>query len=80
MSTEITTANAFSQLESFNIGSAMTEELAGLNTTFEKIKIPSAGSTVFEIPGEDNEADTVKEFSGVILYHHPMFSYYNGVL
>ncbi|MDR1704132.1 MAG: hypothetical protein LBS19_05560 [Clostridiales bacterium] len=55
----------------------MAEELDGLDTGFERIKIPSAGSTVFEIPGEDPaEPETVREFSAVILYHHPLFAYY----
>ena len=45
--------------------------------SFERIKIPSAGSTVFEVPGENpGEPDTVKEFSAVILYHHPLYAYY----
>ena len=56
---------------------AMAEELDGLDGGFERIKIPSAGSTVFEVPGENpNEPDAVKEFSAVILYHHPLFAYY----
>lgn len=67
----------FCKLADFSIGDAMTEELFGLDGGFEKIKIPSGGSTVFEIPGEDpNEPDAVKEFSGVILFHHPLYAYY----
>ncbi|MDL2317707.1 hypothetical protein LJC74_01250 [Eubacteriales bacterium OttesenSCG-928-A19] len=57
----------------------MAEELDGLDTGFERIKIPSAGSTVFEVPGEDPaEPDTAKEFSAVILYHHPLYAYYQS--
>jgi hypothetical protein len=59
-----------------DFGGLMAEELDGLDLTFERIKIPSAGSTVFEMPGEDGEPDSVKEFSAVILYHHPLFCYY----
>ena len=30
-----------------------------------------------EVPGNNpNEPDTVKEFSAVILHHHPMFTFY----
>jgi hypothetical protein len=73
----ITEKNMFSQLADFNIAAAMSEELDGLNTSFERIKIPSAGSTVFEVPGEDpGEPDAVKEFSAVILHHHPLFAFY----
>jgi len=69
--------NAFSELAHFNLSDAMSQELEGLSLSFERIKIPSAGSTVFELPGEDDsEPATVKEFTGVILYHHPLFAYY----
>lgn len=68
---------SYLQLADFNMNGAMAEELDGLDGGFERIKIPSAGSTVFEVPGEDpNEPDAVKEFSGVILFHHPLLAYY----
>lgn len=61
------------RLADFNIAGMMAEELDGLDMSFERIKIPSAGSTVFEVPGENpGEPDTVKEVSAVILYHHPL--------
>ncbi|MHB1455110.1 MAG: hypothetical protein ACYCYM_14310 [Saccharofermentanales bacterium] len=72
-----TESTGFTNLAEFHIASAMTDELEGLSSGFERIKIPSAGSTVFEVPGEDpNEPDTVKEFSAVILFHHPLYAYY----
>ena len=61
-----------------NIGAMMAEELDGLDAGFERIKIPAAGSIVFEMPGEGDETETVKEFSAVILYHHPLFCYYKN--
>ena len=61
-----------------DIGAMMAEELDGLDAGFERIKIPSAGSTVFEMPGEEDEAETVKEFSAVILYHHTLFAFYKS--
>jgi len=68
--------SGFLQLADVNMAAMMAEELDGLDTSFERIKIPSAGSTVFEVPGEDpGEPDTVKEFSGVILYHHTRAAY-----
>ena len=73
----ITTENAFSELVNFNLSDAMSQELEGLSLSFERIKIPSAGSTLFELPGEeDGEPENLKEFTGVILYHHPLFAYY----
>lgn len=76
---EIATVNnaGFLALKDFDIASVLSEELEGLNASFERIKIPSGGTTVFEIPGDDpNEPETVKEFSAVILYHHPLNAYY----
>lgn len=72
-----TAISSYTQLANTNMAEMMAEELDGLDTGFERIKIPSAGSTVFEVPGEDPaEPETVKEFSAVILFHHPLFAYY----
>jgi hypothetical protein len=72
-----TTNGAFSALKDFNLDEALSEELAGLSGSFERIKIPSGGMTVFEIPGENPDSpETVKEFSAVILHHHPINAYY----
>ncbi len=75
---EITTTNsAFMALKDFNLSDALSEELSGLSGSFERIKIPAAGTTVFEIPGENpDEPEAVKEFSAVILHHHPLYAYY----
>ncbi|HML68265.1 MAG TPA: hypothetical protein PKA81_07685 [Clostridia bacterium] len=73
----VTTGNAFEELANFNLTDAMSQELEGLSLSFERIKIPSAGSTIFELPAVDGgEPEVVKEFSGVILYHHPLFAFY----
>lgn len=66
----------FMTLANADFGGMMADELEGLDLSFEKIKIPSAGSTVFEVPGEDDDTDTVKEFSAVILHHHTLNCYY----
>ena len=53
--------------------------MAGLSGSFERIKIPAAGSTVFEIPGDDPDSpEAVKDFSAVILYHHPLYAFYRN--
>lgn len=53
------------------------EDLAGLDLTFDRIKIPSGGSTAFEIPdGDSEEVNMVKDIVGVILLHHPAYAYY----
>ncbi|MEG1074816.1 MAG: hypothetical protein RSD01_06700 [Ruthenibacterium sp.] len=75
--TDSTSSTGFLALRNFDFADAVSEEMDGLKTSFERIKIPSGGTTVFEIPGDDpNATETVKEFSAVILYHHPMYAYY----
>lgn len=76
--TEITvTNNSFLQANAIDFAEFMADELAGLDLSFERIKIPSGGGTMYEVPGEDSdESDSVKEFSAVILYHHPVYAYY----
>ena len=55
----------------------LQEEMAGLNITFDRIKVPSGGGLAFEVPGENpDEPDLQKEFKAVIVYHHPIHSYY----
>lgn len=56
-----------------NLANMITEELDGLNLSFDCIKIPSGGGVIFEVPSDDaDNPDTVKEFKAVILYHHPV--------
>ncbi len=74
---ELAVTNSFTALSNFDLNAAMNEELNGLDMSFDRIKIPAAGSTIFEVPGEVlGETDAVKEFTGVILYHHPLYSFY----
>ena len=68
--------NGFLALAQTDFAAMVSEETEGLDLSFDKIKIPSAGSTVFEVPGEEDETDAVKEFSAVILYHHTLNCYY----
>ena len=60
-----------------NLSEVFAEEMDGLTPSFDRIKIPAGGGIAYEVPGDDPESpDTVKEFKGVILYHHPVHSYY----
>ena len=64
-------------LSDFNFSDAMADEMNGLSATFERVKIPIGGGTVFEIPGENaDEVESVKKINAVILYHHPLNAYY----
>ena len=74
---EITNTNSYTSLKDFNLAEALTSELGGMDISFDRVSIPAAGGQAFEVPGEmPGETDMVKEFSGVILFHHPMFTYY----
>ena len=66
----------FLALANSDLSGMMAEELDGLDAGFERIKIPSGGTTIYEIPNEDGDMDAVKEFSAVILWHHPLRVYY----
>ena len=78
--TAITTqGSSFLTLADLDFTTMVSEELDGLDIAPEKIKIPSGGVTVFEIPSMDSdEAESVKEFSGVILHQHALNMYYNS--
>lgn len=59
----------------------LAENLDGIVPEFPRIKFPSGGGIVFEVPGEE-DADTVKELIGVVVDQHSMNAYwatkYNG--
>lgn len=72
-----TTGTGFLALADFNMNENMAEELKGLEGGFDRVKIPAGGATMFELPGDEaDEPEAVKEFSAVILYHHPVLQYY----
>ena len=64
-------------LSNFDFHEAIASEMEGLDAVFDRIKMPSGDTTVFQIPSEDpDEPELVKEFSAVILYHHPIRAYF----
>jgi hypothetical protein len=68
--------NGFLSAKSFNSGNDLLEELEGLKASFERVKIPAGGGLMFEVTGDNGEIQAVKEIEGVMLYHHPVNSYY----
>ena len=67
--------NAFAV--SADLGESLGEEMQGLTITFDRIKVPSGGGLAYEVPSDNpDEPDSVKEIKAVILYHHPVQSYY----
>ena len=69
--------SGFLALADFNMNESMAEELDGLEGGFDRIRIPAGGATMYELPGDEaDEPEAVKEFSAVILYHHPVLQYY----
>ena len=70
-------SNGYLALKEFDFNTVVSEEMDGLNTVFERIKMPSGGTTLFKMPTDDtDEPSFVKEFSAVILYHHPIRAYF----
>lgn len=64
-------------LRDFDFASTISKEMDGLNAFFERIKMPSGDTTLFQIPSEDPEnPEFEKEFSAVILHHHPIRAYF----
>lgn len=59
----------------------LEENLEGIVPEFPRVKFPSGGGLVFEVPGDDEE-DVVKEIIGVVVDQHPVNAYwaqkYNG--
>jgi len=68
----------FLALANSDLGAMMAEELDGLDAGFERIKVPSGGGLMFEVPGEDGDPEAVREFSAVILHHHPLHAFYKA--
>ena len=58
------------------MGEIFKEEMDGLSVEFDRVKIPSGGQLAFEVPGETEDVDYVKELIGVIVDHHPVNSYW----
>lgn len=54
------------------------KEVANSGAGLERIKIPAGGGMSFEFPNLENADETVsiKEFSAVILFYHPLSLYY----
>ncbi len=77
MQNEIVKKETEYAVESSNLAESLGEEMQGLNITFDRIKVPSGGGLAYEVPGDNpEEPELEKEFEAVILYHHPMLSYY----
>lgn len=73
-----TSDSGFLALANTDFTSLIAEELDGLDLSFERIKIPGAGGTMYETPGDDGEPEQVKDFCAVVLHHHAMNGYYKA--
>lgn len=55
------------------------EELEGLNISFDKVRIPSGGGTMWEVAGDNpDEPEHMKEILGVIVDHYPVNAYFEN--
>lgn len=49
----------------------LADDMAGMQLSFQRVKIPAGGALQFEIPGDDPESpDYARVLEGVILYNH----------
>lgn len=76
MSNELMNTNGNFLVEANNNNEVPSYETEGFTPHFEKVKIPSGGGISFEVPGDGNDPDSVKEIRGIIVYHHPANAYY----
>lgn len=59
----------------------IAEELDGLGTIpFDRVKWPTGGNTTFEVTDEEDDSQfvTTDKITGVIVYHHPINSRWEG--
>lgn len=76
--TQVAEQSGFAAMQAMNVmNDAITDELNGLDFGIDRIKIPSGGATMFELPSDDSdEPEMVSEIIGVIPYSHPAYAYY----
>lgn len=73
----VTAAKGYLVLKGFDFSKAIAEEMEGLTAFFERIKMPSGDTTVFQVPSDNpDEPELVREITAVILYHHPIRAYF----
>lgn len=81
--------NEIMEVKNFNLATfsedmaaGITEELEGLGTIpFDYAKIPAGGGLAFEVGGTDEEnPESVSELIGILLWHHPLNSYWKKEL
>ena len=73
----ISAPQGYMVLKGFDFSKAVAEEMEGLTAFFERIKMPSGDTTVFQVPSENpDEPELVREITAVILYHHPIRAYF----
>ena len=74
---ELAVVNKETFAVSTDLTASLGEEMQGLNLTFDRIKVPSGGGLAYEVPSDNPDSpDLAKEIKAVILYHHPVQSYY----
>lgn len=68
--------SGYAALAQNDLMAGLSEDMTGLTLRYDRVKIPSAASPVFEVPGDGEDSEMVKELRGVILLQHPMYSFY----
>lgn len=75
--TAVAQASGFALSENLAvIREALGSECAGLDFSFDRIRIPSGGGLAFEVPGEEDDPELATKITAVIAYQHPAYAYY----
>lgn len=67
--------SGFTALANSSFSTMVSEELDGLDLSFERIKIVN-NANLYAIPAENDSTTSVQEFSAVILHQHAINAYY----
>ena len=55
----------------------LSEDMDGLQLTFQQVKVPAGGALQYEIPTENPDVPDYKQYlEGVIVFHHPANAYW----
>ena len=70
------TKSAFNALADTSAFTEAMDECQGMEFTPDKVRIPSGGGSAFELPGDGEESELVKDITGVIISSHPVNAYF----
>lgn len=70
------TKSTFNALADTSAFKEAMDECQGMEFTPDKVRIPAGGGSAFELPGDGEESELVKDITGVIISSHPVNAYF----